>query len=429
MRYCKRCLYPENHPLGLIIDDEGICSGCRVHEEKFTLDWEARFQKLQKIVDGYKRRSPGAGFDCIVPVTGDRDHYFIVDTVVNKLGLTPLLVEYNQHYNTPRGIRNMAYLRTNFDGDYMQNVISPLTIKRIARETMREIASFHWQSLAGRTVWPVQVAVRLKIPLIIWGAHQGLDQVGMFSHEDEVEMTRKYRCEHDLMGLEAEDLIGLSENLTEQDLRAFMYPSDREISRVGVRGIYLGNYIPWDTKAQHERMIEDFDYETAQLQRTFDTYNDVNCQHYTGYHDQIKFQKWGYSKVTDHACREIRWSRLSRNEGAALVKQYQDIEPQDKQTFLDWIEMDANEAQACIDRHRDPAIWEKEDGKWQLKDSVFNHLDEDGCDAATLTRQGKGCDFVLSENKNPTRNENQYALIEKGYVMDKPARNRAHKTI
>ena len=47
------------------------------------------------------------------------------------------------------------------------------------------------------------MAVKFKIPLIVWGAHQGLDQVGMFSHPDEVEMTRKYRKEHDLMGLES----------------------------------------------------------------------------------------------------------------------------------------------------------------------------------------------------------------------------------
>ena len=41
----------------------------------------------------------------------------------------------------------------------------------------------------------------------IWGAHQGLEQVGMFSHLNKVEMTRRYRKEHDLMGYEAEDLI------------------------------------------------------------------------------------------------------------------------------------------------------------------------------------------------------------------------------
>ena len=85
------------------------------------------------------------------------------------------------------------------------------------------------------------MAVKLKIPLIVWGAHQGLDQVGMFSHTDEVEMTRKYRKEHDLMGLEAEDLVDDFDGIAPEDVRSFVYPDDRELERVGVRGIY------WET--------------------------------------------------------------------------------------------------------------------------------------------------------------------------------------
>ena len=56
---CKRCLYTTSHPLGLILDDEGICSGCRIHEEKDTLDWDARWELLQEQVAPYRNRSAG----------------------------------------------------------------------------------------------------------------------------------------------------------------------------------------------------------------------------------------------------------------------------------------------------------------------------------------------------------------------------------
>ena len=49
MKYCSRCLYPQDHPLNLIIDEQGICSGCRVHEEKDSLDWSKRFIKLMTV--------------------------------------------------------------------------------------------------------------------------------------------------------------------------------------------------------------------------------------------------------------------------------------------------------------------------------------------------------------------------------------------
>ena len=99
MKYCLRCLYPENHPLGITFDEEGVCSGCRVHEEKDVLEWRERLDKLREIVKPYKAKSRTVP-DCIVPVSGGRDSYFIVHIVKEVLGLKPLLVNYNCHYNT-----------------------------------------------------------------------------------------------------------------------------------------------------------------------------------------------------------------------------------------------------------------------------------------------------------------------------------------
>ena len=257
MRYCKRCVYPENHPLNLTFDDEGICSGCRVHEEKDTLNWNERSEKLEQILNNYKNKS-GDNYDCIIPVSGARDSYFIVHTIKNIYGLNPLLVTYNKQYNSNLGIRNLANLRIMFDCDLMTLTVNPESVKKITRATLRKFGSIYWHCIAGQTVYPVHTAVKFKIPLIIWGAHQGVDQVGMFSHLDEVEMTRKYRKEHDLMGYEAEDLIDEFDNISEEDITQFKYPDDKEIERVGVRGIYLNNYLRWDSRSQHELMIKKY---------------------------------------------------------------------------------------------------------------------------------------------------------------------------
>ena len=250
MKYCSRCLYPENHPLYMTLDDKHLCSGCIIHEEKDLLDWGERADKLRILTEQYKAKSRVI-HDCIVPVSGARDSYFIVDYVVNKLGLNPLLVTYNKHYNTQVGIRNLAYLRSLVGADIMSMNVSPDRVKHITRETLKLRGSIYWHCIAGQTAFPVQIAVKFKIPLIIWGAHQGVDQVGMFSHLDEVEMTRKYRKEHDLMSLDELDLLKASDSLMEKDITPFLYPHEKEIEAVGVRGIYLNNYIRWDTKQQH----------------------------------------------------------------------------------------------------------------------------------------------------------------------------------
>ena len=417
MNYCKRCLYSENHPLNITFDKEGVCSGCRVHEEKDELDWEERGKRLNNLFKDFRNKS-GRSYDCIVPVSGARDSYFIVHIVKNVYKMNPLLVTYNKQYNTKTGIRNLAYLRTTFGCDMLTQTVSPKTVKKITRATLKKIGSMYWHCLAGQTVFPVQNAVRLKIPLIIWGAHQGCDQVGMFSHLDEVEMTRKYRKEHDLMGYEAEDLVGEDTGLTEDDVRAFVYPHDKELEKVGVRGIYLSNYMRWDSKRQHEEMINRYGYETLGQRRTFDVYNDVDCFHYSGIHDHIKYLKHGYGKVVDHATREIRLKRLTREEGIDFVERYETIQPDPGalKLFLDWIGLTKERLYDLIDSHRSSSVWKKVPGaKWQLNDTIKSHKQDKGVDSVRLEKKGK-CEFRLTTPKDPGSTEDEYVLIGRGYV-------------
>lgn len=347
---CKRCLYNTNHPLGLVLDEEGICSGCRVHEEKDQLDWEERWDRLEQLVKPYRSRD-SRNYDCIVPVTGSGDSFFIVHLVKERLKLKPLLVTYNRYYNTPLGIRNLAQLRRRFDCDILIQSVNPLSVKKIIRTTLRDLGSFHWPALAGQSVFPVQTAVSHGVPLILWGAHQGLEQVGMFSHLHEVEMSRRYRKDHDLMGYEADDLLSIFDLLSESDIWQYRYPSEEKIESVGVRGIYLGNYVRWDPMTQHVQMVKNAGYYSAELQRTFDIYDHVDDWHYMGLHDWLKRLKHGYSRVLDQACREIRHGRLSRQQSLKLVDYYGNQPPKHVHLLLEWLGLDTSGLKFILNNH------------------------------------------------------------------------------
>lgn len=415
MKYCTRCLYPANHPLFVTFDDEGVCSGCRIHEEKDELDWAGRKEKLAGILDQYRNRS-GLSYDCIIPVSGGRDSHFIVHTVKNELGMNPLLVTYNHEYNTKIGIRNLANLLTVFDCDHITYTLDPDKLKRLARHSLKKLGSMYWQVLAGTLTFPVQTAVKFRIPLIIWGVHGWSDQVGMFSHLDEVEMTKKARKEHALMGMDAEDMVDSSAGLSRPDMQPFIYPYDEELERVGVRGIYLGNYVRWDAKKQHEKMIELYGYETALQERTFNTYEDVECHHSAGVHDYIKYLKYGYGKVTDHACREIRLKRMTREEGIDLVRQYEAKIPRDLPLFLKWAGIAERELYDWVDARRDPRIWAKDGkGKWQMLDSVTNHVNDPGVDAVRL-KKTEDCRFLVTPSREPGVAEDEEILMGRSYL-------------
>ncbi len=367
IQFCKRCLYSTEHPLGLIINDKGICSGCEIHEEKDFLNWDERFKKLEAIVEPY-RNAKGENYDCIVPVSGANDSYFIIHVVKNLLGLNPLLVTYNKYFNTPLGIKNLANLRIQFNCDIVYQNINPISVKKITRKTLREYGNLYWPILAGQTVFPVQSAVRFKIPLIIWGAHQGLEQVGMFSHEHEVEMTRRYRKDHDLFNHEADNVISIHDDLQKKDLWQYEYPSDLSLKNNKIRGIYLGNYIRWDPKAQHELMIDKYGYLTSDFSRTFDRYDYVDCYNYMNLHDILKLYKHGYSKVTDHATREIRHGRLTREEGLQLVRNHELNKPDYLNLFSNWLGMDERSLNFIMDQFRNEKYWIKTGPRtWSFK--------------------------------------------------------------
>jgi len=411
IEFCKHCLYSTSHPLGLTLDEEGVCSGCRIHEEKDTLDWAERWSKLEALVNPYRNKD-GSNYDCIIPVTGGQDSYYIVYLAKVRLGLNPLLVTYNKYFNTPLGISNLANLRIRFNCDILYQNVNPISVRKIVKTTLRRFGSIYWPILAGQTVFPVQTAVRYKIPLIIWGAHQGLEQVGMFSHEHEVEMTRRYRKDHDLMGCEADDLLSIFDTLNEQDIWQYRYPDDSDLNSVGVRGIYLGNYVRWDPKAQHEKMIQEYGYKSSRFLRTFDTYDYVDCFNYMDLHDQLKLYKHGYSKVTDHACREIRHGRITRDQATELVKKYEQVPCNYTGLFMDWLDVNERSLNFIMDQHRNPKFWnEYEFGKWE-----FNGLSlQNNKNYKTQIKDQRLDSHFLVNDKLESNMDTKYITIGKGY--------------
>lgn len=414
MNYCKRCLYPENHPLGIIFDDDGICSGCRVHEEKYVIDWEKKDNELEVLLNHYKNSN--SFYDCIIPVSGTGDDFFVVETIKNKYGMNPLLVTYNTHFNTKIGVRNLSRLITELDCDHMYSTVGPESVREITRITLKDIGDIYWHILAGSQTFPVHVATKLKVPLIIWGVNGWLDQVGMFSHDDNVEMTKKVRKEHALRKIDAESLIGLSDKISNKDLQAFTYPSDAQLETSRVRGIYLGNYVFWDSQKQIDDVIKKYGYETCLQERTFNNYESIACWNNASIHDYIKFLKYGYGKVSDHASRDIRLKRMTREEGINLVKVYQDIEPKNLHNFLDWLDITEDYFYSCINKFRDPNIWEKnQSGDWVLIDSIINHVSDEGVNRARLEITEKR-DYQLTALMENNEDDDEYILLGRSYL-------------
>ncbi|MBI2113118.1 MAG: N-acetyl sugar amidotransferase [Candidatus Wildermuthbacteria bacterium] len=388
MTYCKRCCYPANTRTSIIFDEQGVCSGCRLIESRPKIDWKERSGWLKNILEEYraKARAKNNPYDCIIPVSGGKDSHFQTYLIKKVYGLNPLLVTYNHLFNTKRGIRNLTNLVKQFDCDLIRFTSNPESVRRISRYMLKKVGDITWHYHAGIMTFPIQIAVQKDIPLIVWGEHGFAELTGMFNQDDMVEFSKKGRQEHSMRGFEPEDLVADPQSgITQQDLAPFFYPSDEDIERVGVRGIYLSNYMQWDVRAQTKLMIEQYGFETAvQRERTFHLYDKLDDIHANGAHDYLKYLKFGYGRATDDASNEIRHGRMTREEGIEMVKKYDHVRPSDLDLYLAFMGITEKEFEEAVGHLRDPEVWEKRNGAWAAKDSIANHANDAGVDQVRL---------------------------------------------
>ena len=297
MEYCLRCCYPANAKPDIIFDSQGVCSGCRVIESRIEVDWKEREEWLRDLLEKYKAQAKENNnpYDCIIPVSGGKDSHYQTYLMKEIYGMNPLLVTYNHIFNTKLGMRNLTNLVKKFNCDLIRFTSNPASVRKISRYMLKKIGDVTWHYHSGIMTFPIQTAVRYKIPLMIWGEEGFSELTGMFNQDDMVEFTKKKRQEHDMRGFEPEDLINLEDSDLEiKDLAPFFYPSDEAIEDLGLRGIYLSNYIRWNAKKQTEFMIKDYSFETAQVRdRTFNLYDKLDDLHANGVHDYLKYLKFG----------------------------------------------------------------------------------------------------------------------------------------
>ena len=373
--YCKKCVYPSSSAVPLAFDENGLCSGCRTSQQRFTINWDERKKKFLKLIESYRNKD-GTGYDCIIPVSGGKDSYFQVHVIKNICGLNPLLVTYHGNNYTPTGTKNVLNMREIFGVDHIFFTPSIAVLKKMNRLGMRIMGDMNWHAHAGIFTYPIRVAVETNTPLMIWGEHGFMDLGGMHSYDDFVEFTYRYRHEHNLRGYEWYDFIKLApkygEKLSKQELITWMYPSDQELAKVGVRGIHISNYFRWDANIHGPMVIKKYGFKESEepFERTYRRMSNLDDMHENGIHDYMKFVKFGYGRASDHVSKDIRAGILTREKGIEIIKKMDPIKSKDLYRWLDYVGWTEKEFDRVADTFRDPRVWWIDNGQW-WKDNIW----------------------------------------------------------
>jgi len=314
--YCKKCVMPSTKP-DLHLDDAGVCNACRSFEARKEVDWAVRRVELQNILDKY-RRPDGSNWDCIVPVSGGKDSTFQVVQIL-ELGLNPLCVTATTCDLTEVGRRNIENIKR-LGVDYIEMSPNPLVRAKLNRIGLLQVGDISWPEHVGIFTVPVRAAVQFNVPLIIWGENSQNEYGGPAAASENNVLDRRWLEEFGgLLGLRVTDLIG-QEGLLRKDLIPYVYPEDSELQRVGVTGLFLGHYLPWDGLS-NTLIAQAYGFEVSPTTTLGSMVNYENLDnHQTAIHEYFKYLKFGFGRATDHACLHIRRGRLTREMGLSIVK-------------------------------------------------------------------------------------------------------------
>jgi N-acetyl sugar amidotransferase len=309
---------PETKP-DLYIDDEGICSACRNFDARQDVDWGERRTELVELLDRYGSRD-GSNYDCLIPVSGGKDSTYQVIRMV-ELGRNPLCVTATTDKLSAIGRRNIENLKR-LGVDYIEVTTNPVVRRRINRLALTEVGDISWPEHVTIFTVPVRIAVQLGIRLIVWGENPQHEYGGPAAAAEGNALDRRWLEEFGgLLGLRVSDLIG-QDMIEPRHLIQYTYPSDEELRRVGVTGIFLGYYMPWDGYGNAlYSQAHGFETYHKPVEGSLVNYENLdNVQ--TGVHDYFKFLKYGFARATDLACLHIRRGRLRRDEAIQLVRRH-----------------------------------------------------------------------------------------------------------
>ncbi len=365
MKYCKKCVQPDTRP-GIKFNDEGICPPCQYFGQLNDIDWEGRETQLKGIVE-FGRKHNVSGYDCIVGVSGGKDSTRQALYVKEQLGLKALLVccTYPPEQATERGAYNISNLIT-LGFDTITVSPDPQVWKKLMREGFLKYGNWCKSTEMALYACLPKIAIAYHIPLIFLGENPAthFGELGVRSFDWDAN-----RSKHSNTIAGGPDIF-LSDEIGDKDLFWYRYPSDEEMDWAKLQIVYLGYFWKDFNKLDNAafsvshglELREGTPYELGDI-HPFEALDDD----FVIMNQMMKHVKYGFGKVTDEVCEQIRCGRMTRAEGMALVQKYDGkCSPQIIQKFCDYIDITEKEFWDVVESYRDKKVWLKDGQGWKL---------------------------------------------------------------
>jgi N-acetyl sugar amidotransferase len=366
-RYCTRCVQPDTRP-GIFLDERGVCSACVGHEEKtLKIDWEKREEELTQILDRFRGKNK-PNYDCIIPVSGGKDSTCQAYLAKEVYKMHPLCVTYRTPLRTELGQKNLDNLVKRVGVDLIELTVNPEVERKFIDKAIREVGDPGLPEHLGIFSFTLQMAVRFRIPLVIWGESPQLEYGGTAAERANPYLDYSWLKKHGCLQQRlAEDWVG--KDLSLEEMRPFTMPSDAELKAAEICSIFIGYYRKWDP-VENAKLAMSLGFEARKEGPLMGIYNfaDLDCKLITLHH-YIKWLKFGMTRTFDNCAVEIRNGRMTRAKAIEHIRRNgSDYPPKDHiESVCEFLKISERDLQAMIEPFRNTELWKKDGkGEWYL---------------------------------------------------------------
>lgn len=370
MKYCKRCVMPDTRP-GIFFNKEGICSACINYEKKKQIDWNKRWNELEKLCDKY-RENNGDYYDCAIAVSGGKDSHVQVYTLKKRLNMNPLLISVDNFSWTETGRKNIRNICETFNCDLVTFTPRLKTLKIMTKKAAIKLGqpSWYWDSLLYAI--PYKFSMNLGIKMLVYGENVGYEYGGSQGAKETPSAIEQFSNDV-VKPVSFEQWLG--DGVTMKDLEMCHFPTIAEMKKVGLDPIYLSYFIPWDSH-KHYLIAKRYGFQHLghewKREGSIEDYNQVDTIGYA-INQFFKYVKFGHSSTTELAARWVRAGMITRDEAIQLVKEKDDkLDQKMLNDYLEFTETTREEFWEIADKWYNRDIFERDQWNiWHLKNPIW----------------------------------------------------------
>jgi N-acetyl sugar amidotransferase len=361
---------PDTRP-GIRFDEQGVCQACRANEKKDAVDWTQRQAELEQLCAKYRGKF-GNGYDCIIAASAGKDSHFQTYYMKEVMKMNPVLVSVEDNFTpTKAGAHNMKNISEAFGVDLITLKPNLKLQKKIMRKTFEKYAKPTW--IVDRLIYtyPIFMALKLQLPLVVYGENIGYEYGGADAKETPSAINQiKNGVASDIPWEEL-----LDDEVKMKDLYLCEFPPQQEIEKLKLEPIYLSYFVRWNTYRNYifskSRGFHDLTHEWKRSQCVED-FNQIDSVGYIT-HAWMKYPKFGHATATDLASRFIRYGLITRKEGIKLVKEHDgNLDSLCVRDFCALAGYSEQEFWAIVDKFYNRDIFQKNEyGQWELKDPIW----------------------------------------------------------